>query len=158
MNPALTKAYECFLRAQVSQHTHALTVTLKIDSSAESFHNRRTRLETTVRHLLYRIGRKCFKNRHKKAGLRIACVTVIEGGKSLGRLHAHLSLALPNGMPDAQFQKIVLTAVHKCKSLGEQCVLKHITNSDGWADYMAKDGLEAFSPLCTQRAKHRATH
>lgn len=153
MSSVTTLQYRCFLRAQVAEHTHGLTVTLKNDSPTESLHNRRTRLEETVRHLLFRIARRCFKHRHKRHALRIPSATVIESGRSVGRLHAHLSIAAPKDMPEDQFQAIVLAAVQRCKALGTQCVIKRITNSDGWADYMAKDGLEAFSPLCTQRPK-----
>ena len=153
MTPGMLTAYKCFLRAEVSRHTHALTLTLKNDSPTESYQNRRIRLEETVRHLLYRIARRCFKNRHKRCALHIASATVIEGGNSLGRLHAHLSLAAPNGVPDDQFVATVVAAVQRCKSLGPKFVIKRITDSDGWADYMAKEGLEGFSSKCTQRVK-----
>lgn len=153
MSSDLTVLYRCFLRAEVARHTHALTVTLKNDSTSESYQNRRMRLEATVRHLLFRISRKCFKNRHKRFGLRIASLTVIEGGKNLDRLHAHLSLECPIGMAETQFQTTVRAAVNRCKSLGPQCVIKRINDNEGWASYMAKEGVEAFSPLCTQRTK-----
>jgi hypothetical protein len=146
--------YEDFLRMQVSGHTHALTITLRNDSPTELLQNRRARLEETIRHLLYRIGRKCFKNRHKRYGLRIGSTVVIENGSHQNRLHAHLTLKCPDGMLGGQFQSTVLAAVTRCKSLGQQCVIKPITDSNGWAGYMAKDGPEAFSPQCTQHAKH----
>jgi hypothetical protein len=146
--------YEDFLRTQVSGHTHALTITLRNDSPTELLQNRRARLEETIRHLLYRISRKCFKNRHKRYGLRIGSTVVIENGSHQNRLHAHLTLKCPDGMPGGQFESTVLSAVTCCKSLGQQCVMKPITDSNGWAVYIAKDGLEAFSPQCTQHAKH----
>jgi hypothetical protein len=85
--------------------------------------------------------------------LRIGSVTVIETGHYLDRLHAHLALACPDGMGEDQFQATVLVAVKRCKSLGFQCLIKRITDDAGWASYMAKDGSEAFSPQCSQRAK-----
>ena len=146
--------YEDFLRTQVAGHTHALTITLRNDSPTELLQNRRARLEETIRHMLYRIGRKCFKNRHKRYGLRIGSTVVIENGSHQNRLHAHLTLKCPDGMLSEQFESTVVAAVTRCKSLGQQCVIKRITDSDGWASYMAKDGPEAFSPQCTQHAKH----
>lgn len=146
--------YGFVVRAEIATHTHALTVTLSNDTSSESYQNRRMRLEATVRHLLMRISRKCFKNQHKKYGFQIPAVTVIEGGSGSVRLHAHLSLEVPSGFPEDQFPSIVQASVQRCKSLGKQFVIKRITDSDGWADYMAKDGIETFSAKCTQRAKH----
>jgi len=146
-------AYEDFLRDQVRKHSHAVTITLKNDCSSELLLNRRIRLEATIRHLLHRIARMCYGNRQKRYGLCINAVTVIESGYYLARLHAHLALACPNGMADDQFQATVLLAVKRCHSLGTQCVIKRITDDAGWASYMAKDGSEAFSPQCSQRAK-----
>jgi hypothetical protein len=146
--------YGCFLSAEIANHTHALTVTLNNDTSSEPYQNRRMRLEATVRHLLFRISRKCFKNQHKKSGFQIPALTVVEGVHNAHRLHAHLSLVCPSGMAEAQFLTTVRAAVNRCKSLGPQCVIKRITDNEGWASYMAKEGIEAFSPRCTQRAKH----
>ncbi len=146
--------YETFLQELAVGHTHALTVTLLNDLPTESIQNRRLRLQKTIHHLLYRIGRMCFKNRHKRYGLQIGAVVVIEQGRGLGRPHAHLSLACPLGMPYTKFKEVVLNAVSKCLTLStKQCVLKQISSSNDWASYLAKDGLEAFVPECTQRAK-----
>ena len=146
--------YEAFLQELVTGHTHALTVTLRNDSPTESIQNRRLRLQQTIHHLLYRTGRMCFKNGHKRHGQQIGAVVVIEQGRSLGRPHAHLSLACPLETPYNRFESVVLNAVSKCLSLStRQCVLKPISNSNGWASYMAKDGPDAFVPECTQLAK-----
>jgi hypothetical protein len=148
------QAYEAFLQELVSAHSHALTVTLRKDSTTESMQNRRLRLQETIHHLLYRTTRMCFKNRHKRHNLQIGAAVVIEAGRCLGRPHAHLSLACPLGMPHSEFEQVVRSAVSKCLSLStRQFVLKPITNSSGWASYMAKEGPEAFVPECTQRAK-----
>ncbi len=147
-------AYEDFICEQVSNQSHALTITLRDDSPTESLQNRRIRFEETIRHLLYRIARLCFKNRHKQFGLTIGSVVVIENGDKLGRLHAHLSLARPNEIQESKFEAIVLEAVSRCRSLGQHRMIKRITDSHGWASYMAKDGSEAFVPQCTQRAKY----
>ena len=146
--------YEAYLQRLAMGHSHAVTVTLKNDSPTEALQNRRMRLEETIRHLLYRISRLCFKNRHKRSNLCIGSVVVIENGAKLGRLHAHLSLACPDGIQASQFETLVQRAISRCRSLGVQRVIKPITYSDGWASYMAKEGPEAFSPQCTQHAKH----
>lgn len=142
-----------FLGELTSEHSHALTITLKNDLPTESLKNRRIRLEETIRHLLYRIARLCYKNRHKRFGLSIGSVCVIENGFKHGRLHAHLSLARPNEIKQGEFEAIVLTAISRCRSLGVQRVLTPITDSHGWATYMAKEGPEAFVPKGTQHAK-----
>jgi hypothetical protein len=152
MTPQLI--YEAFIQELAVGHTHALTVTLRNDSPTESIQNRRMRLQKTIHHLLYRTDRMCFKNRHKRFGLQIGAVVVIELGRSLGRPHAHLSLACPLGMPYNRFEEVVLSAVSKCLTLStKQCVLKQISTSNDWANYIAKDGPEAFVPECSQRAK-----
>lgn len=153
MTSGQTTTYADFLCEQVCDHSHALTITLKNDAPTESMLSRRIRLEETIRHLLYRIARMCFKNRHKRLGLIVDSTVVVESGLKLGRLHAHLSLACPHEIEPSRFEKIVLTAVSRCRSLGTQRVIKPITDSCGWASYMAKEGPEAFSPQCTQRAK-----
>jgi len=153
MTSLYKNTYEDFLRDQVRKHSHALTITLKNDCSSELLLNRRIRLEATIRHLLHRIARMCYRNRQKRYGLCIGCVTVIETGHYLDRLHAHLALACPVGMKEDQFQATVLLAVKRCHSLGTQGALKRITDDAGWASYMAKDGSEAYSPQCSQRAK-----
>jgi hypothetical protein len=71
MTRGCTPAYEDLLCKLVTNHSHAVTVTLRNDSPTESMPNRRLRLEETIRHLLYRIARLCFKNRHKRFGLSI---------------------------------------------------------------------------------------
>lgn len=147
-------AHEAFMQELVAGHTHALTITLRNDSPNESMQNRRLRFQATIRHLLYRTARMCFKNRHKRHCLQIGAVVVIESGRSLGRPHAHLSLACPLGVPYSRFEHVVLDAASKCRSLStRQFVLKPITNSNGWGSYMAKEGPEAFVPECTQLAK-----
>jgi hypothetical protein len=154
MTPRNLTAYEDFIYEQVSNQSHALTITLRDDSPTESLQNRRIRFEETIRHLLYRIARLCFKNRHKRFDLTIGSVVVIENGDKLGRLHAHLSLARPNEIQESQFEAIVLVTVSRCRSLGQHRMIKRITDSHGWASYMAKEGPEAFVPQCTQRAKY----
>ena len=147
-------ALESFLSEMMLNHTHALTITLSDDSFDELTFNRKLRLEKTIHHLLYRLARKCFKNRHKREKLCIGCVAVVEGGSENSRLHAHLALHCPPDISHDHFQSMVLSSIEKCKSLGKQSVIKPITSMHGWASYMAKDGAEAFSPQCTQRAKH----
>lgn len=145
---------ENYLSLLMLGHTHALTVTLHNDRFQESILNRRLRFEATILHMLYRIDRKCFKRSHKRKGYRIGSVTVLEGGGNATRLHAHLALLCPPSIPDEQFQYAVSTAVRECKSLGPEYRLKPITDSNGWAIYLAKEGAEAFSPRCTQTAKY----
>jgi hypothetical protein len=145
---------ERFLSSLMLGHTHALTVTLRNDSSYESVFNRKLRFEETIRHLLNRIARKSFKSSHKRKGLRIGSVAVLEGGNEAARLHAHLALVCPPTIDHDQFRSVVLTAARKCVSLGPQVELKLITEVNGWARYLSKEGPEAFSPRCTQQAKH----
>jgi hypothetical protein len=145
---------EKFLSFLMLGHTHALTVTLRNDSSFESISNRKLRFEQTIRHLLHRIARQSFKSSHKRKGLRIGSVAVLEGGNDAARLHAHLALACPPTIDHDQFRSVVLTAVRKCVSLGPQVKLKLITDVNEWARYISKEGPEAFSPICSQQAKH----
>lgn len=145
--------YVQFLKDLQTEHTHALTLTLIHSRDLECHFNERLRLEDTVRHLLYRIARSCFKRRHKREGCRIGAVTVIEKGHLNERTHAHLAIACPPGISEGPFVKLVADAIGRCKSLGH-FVLKPITDVDGWAGYMAKDGTQAFSSSCTQQAKH----
>ena len=145
--------YVRFFKEISSEHSHALSLTLIRSRDLECHFNQRLRLEDTIRHLLYRISRSCFKRRHKRYGCQIGATTVIEKGHVNGRAHAHLSLACPPGISYEHFQKIVCDAIRRCKSLG-QFVLEPITDAGGWASYMAKDCPEAFSLQCTQQAKH----
>lgn len=153
MSSGKATTFADFLCELTSGHSHALTITLKTDLPTESLQNRRMRLEETIRHLLYRIARLCFRNRHKRFGLSIGSVCVIENARKHGRLHAHLSLARPIEIEQGEFEAIVLTAISRCRSLGMQRVITPITDSHGWATYMAKEGPEAFVPQGTQLAK-----
>lgn len=154
MNKDLSNAHEKFLLDQVENHTHALTITLMSDNQLESQVNRRIRFEETLRHLLNRINRAIFNHRHKQKNYGIGVVTVVESGHKLNRLHAHMSLACPSSLEFSRFEFLVHKAVSKCRSLGREHELKPLSNSAGWATYMAKDGLEALLPQCTQHAKH----
>lgn len=154
MSNLLLKAHEKYLREEVAKHTHALTITLRSDNQQEALVNRRMRLVETVRHLLQRINRKLFNHRHKREQYCVGTVTVIESGRKLNRLHAHLSLACPTHISYEKFEVIVASAVCKCRSLGSEYELKPTIDSAGWGSYLAKDGTEAFAPECTQRAKH----
>lgn len=145
--------YAEFLKNLLTGQTHALTLTLSQSRDLEYHFNERLRLEDTIRHLLYRISRSCFKRRHKREGCRIGAVTVIEKGHLNERTHAHLAIACPPGISEEPFMKLVTDAIGRCKSLGH-FVLTPITDVDGWAGYMAKDGPQAFSSSCTQQAKH----
>lgn len=133
--------------------THALTVTLNDDQVHKSYLDRRLRLEETIRIVLRIIDRSCFRKDHKRLGLRIDSVVVIEGGKDQKRIHAHLALTRPPEISDQQFWSYVHRAVSRCKSLGEQYEIRSIFDSAGWARYLAKEGIEALSPQCTHVAK-----
>ena len=154
MIEALSNAHEKFLRNEVESHTHALTITLRTDSQLESVVNRRNRFQETLRHLLNRINRSIFNHRHKREKYGIGVVTTIEFGHKFNRLHAHLSLACPSELSFTKFELVVHKAVSKCRSLGRVYELKTLSDSAGWAKYIAKEGPEAFSPQCTQRANH----
>lgn len=147
---AILKAY---LESMMSGCTHALTVTLKEDQAQKSYLDRRLRLEETIRIVLRIIDRSCFRKNHKRFGLRIDSVVVIEGGKDQKRIHAHLALARPPEISDQQFWSYVHRAISRCKSLGEQYEIRSIFDSAGWARYLAKEGIEALSPQCTHVAK-----
>lgn len=133
--------------------THALTVTLKEDQAQNPYLDRRLRLEETIRIALRIMDRSCFRKDHKRLGLRIDSVVVIEGGKDQKRIHAHLALTRPPEISDQLFQSHVQRAVSRCKSLGEQYEVRSIYDSAGWARYLAKEGMEALSPQCTHVAK-----
>lgn len=133
--------------------THALNVTLKEDQAHKPYLDRRLRLEETIRILLRFIERSCFRKDHKRLGLRIESVVVIEGGDDQKRMHAHLALTRPTEIPDQLFLSQVQRAVSRCKSLGKQCEVRSIFDPAGWARYLAKEGIEALSPQCTYLAK-----
>jgi hypothetical protein len=154
MSEALSKAYAKFLRNEVENHTHALTITLRTDSQLECGVNRRNRFQETLRHLLNRINRSIFNHRHKREKYGIGVVTAIESGNKFNRLHAHLSLACPPELSFTKFELVVHKAVSKCRSLGRVYELKMLSDRPGWAAYLSKDGTEAFAPECSQRAKH----
>lgn len=99
------------------------------------------------------IDRCCFRKNHKRLGLRIDSVVVIEGGNPQKRMHAHLALTCPPAISSQQFRSYVQKAVSRCKSLGEQYEVSPIFDSAGWARYLAKEGIEALSPQCTHVAK-----
>ena len=140
-----------FLQSLMRGCTHALTVTLKEDQSHKPYLDRRLRLEETIRIALRQISRSCFKKDHKRLGLRIDSVVVIEGGKD--QMRAHLALTRPPDISDQQFNSYVQRAVSRCKSFGEQFEIRSIFDSAGWASYLSKEGLEAFSPQHTYVAK-----
>jgi hypothetical protein len=142
-----------FIESMMRGCTHALTVTLKEDQAQKPYLDRRLRLEETIRIALRIIDRSCFRKDHKRLGLRIDSVVVIEGGKDQKRIHAHLALTRPPEISDQQFWAYVQSAVSRCKSLGEQYEIRSIFDSAGWASYLAKEGLEALSPQCTHVAK-----
>ena len=142
-----------YLQTLMRGCTHALTVTLKEDQSYKHYLDRRLRLEETIRIALRQIDRSCFKKNHKRLGLRIESVVVIEGGKDQKRMHAHLALTCPPDISDQQFNSYVQRAVSHCKSFGEQYEIRSIFDSAGWASYLSKEGLEAFSPQHTYVAK-----
>ena len=142
-----------YLQSLMIGSTHALTVTLKDDHAHKSYLDRRLRLEETIRTALRIIDRSCFRKDHKRLRFRIDSVVVIEGGKDQKRMHAHLALTRPPEISDHQFRSYVQRAVSRCKSLGEQYEIRSISDSAGWASYLAKEGLEALLPQCTHIAK-----
>lgn len=142
-----------YLASMMSGCTHALTVTLKEDQARKPYLDRRLRLEETIRIVLRIIDRCCFRKNHKRLGLRIDSVVVIEGGNHQKRMHAHLALTCPPAISSQQFRSYVQKAVSRCKSLGEQYEVSPIFDSAGWARYLAKEGIEALSPQCTHVAK-----
>jgi len=144
--------YDNFLKSLVMGKTHALTITLKFDSVEESKFARRLRFEETIRHLIHRIERLCFRKLHRRNGLRIGVVVVVEDGTKNERMHAHLALQCPVIVGKGAFENLVIFAISKCKTLGGAFALKPITHSDGWAQYLAKDGPSAFFPQCTQHS------
>lgn len=147
---AILKAY---LESMMSGCTHALTVILDGDQFHKPYLDRRLRLEETIRIALRQISRSCFRKDHKHLGLRIDSVVVIEGGKDQKRMHAHLALTRPPDISDQQFNSYVQRAVSRCKSFGKQFEIRSIFDSAGWASYLSKEGLEAFSPQHTYVAK-----
>ena len=82
----------------------------------------------------------------------IGVVVVVEEGSRNERMHAHLALQCPVIVGKAAFENLVFFAISKCKTLGGAFALKPITQSDGWAQYLAKDGPSAFLPQCTQHS------
>ena len=142
-----------YFESLMSGCTHALTVTSKEDQAQKSYLDRRSRLEETIRIALRIIDRCCFRKNHKRLGLRIDSVVVIEGGNPQKRMHAHLALTCPPAISSQQFRSYVQKAVSRCKSLGEQYEVSPIFDSAGWARYLAKEGIEALSPQCTHVAK-----
>ena len=142
-----------YLQSLMKDCTHALTVTLKHDHAQMPYLDRRLRLEETIRIVLRIIERSCFRKDHKRLGLRIESVVVIEGGDDQKRMHAHLALTRPTEIPDQLFLSQVQRAVSRCKSLGKQWEVRSIFDPAGWARYLAKEGIEALSPQCTHVAK-----
>ena len=142
-----------YLQSLMRGCTHALTITLNDDQAQNSYLDRRSRLEETIRILLRIIDRRCFRKNHKRLGLRVDSVVVIEGGNHQKRMHAHLALTCPPAISSQKFRSYVQRAISRCKSLGEQYEIRSIHDSDGWARYLAKEGIEALSPQCTYLAK-----
>lgn len=142
-----------YLQSLMTGCTHAITVTLKDDQVHKPYLDRRIRLEETIRITLRIIDRSCFRKDHKRLGLRIDSVVVIEGGRDQKRMHAHLALTRPSEISSQQFRSYVQRAVSRCKSLGKQYEIRSIFDSAGWASYLAKEGFEALSPQCTHVAK-----
>lgn len=142
-----------YLESMMRGCTHALTVTLNDDQAHKPYLDRRFRLEETIRIALRIIDRCCFRKNHKRLGLRIDSVVVIEGGNHQKRMHAHLALTCPPAISSQQFRAYVQRAVSRCKSLGEQYEVSPIFDSAGWARYLAKEGIEALSPQSTHVAK-----
>ncbi len=146
------ETYSKFICDLTQGHTHFLTVTLAGAPEGEPASGCRARLEETLWHFLRRLNRRCFKRRHKKEGRSINCAAVIERGRKLNRLHAHMTLECPKSVSPGEFRAYVLIALKGCRSLGRQYDFKPITDPGGLAWYLSKEGPDGFLPRCSQRA------
>jgi hypothetical protein len=143
-----------FLCQRLHGHTHFLTVTMRPASLALNTLDRRSQLEETVRHFLYRLSRACFKRRHRRRGLTVGSYASIETGCSGNHLHAHITLACPPNFGYETFEGLILSSVKRCRTLGPEMDLRPIHSTTGLAQYLSKEGQEALLPKAIQDAKY----
>ena len=154
MNRGNRRVTTKFLSTRLAGHTHFLTVTLRPTASAQNTFDRRLNLERTVHHFLYRLSRACFKRRHRRLGLRVGAFANVELGSSGDHVHAHITLECPPSVEYQAFERLILSSVKRCRTLGPEIDLRTIGSAMGLAGYLSKEGQESLLPLAIQDAKY----
>lgn len=113
--------------------------------------NARKLWEKTLRHYGNRLNKAAYGHGVRRRSQTLTLIVVIEGGSTSGkRLHAHLGASRPAHIDSITWMAILRREARRCLQVNRQIEVKAVTSS-GWADYLAKEGVEALALDATRR-------
>ncbi|MGA0840399.1 MAG: hypothetical protein ACO3P1_10955 [Pseudomonadales bacterium] len=124
---------------QLADWSWAATVTFRRHVGAQSIN--RGLAEAALRHKLRVLDVICFGKNRVKRGSVVQSAVVLGWGTYGQHPHAHLALATPPGMSDADLAARFEEAARHTEWLNQERVVRPYTSA-GWAEYMVGHGPE----------------
>ena len=143
--------YEDFITELSVPVEFAVTLTPKESLISLGDFNARSVWEKTLRHYGNRLNKAAFGHGVRRRVQTLTLIVVIEGSSTSGkRLHAHLGVSRPEHIDSTTWMAILRREARRCFQVNRQIEVKAVTSS-GWADYLAKEGIEALALDATRR-------
>lgn len=140
-----------FIRELSESIEFAVTLTPKDSLLSLGYFNARSIWEKTLRHYGNRLNKAAYGHGVRRRSETLTLIVVIEGGSTSGkRLHAHLGASRPAHIDSITWMAILRREARRCLLVNRQIEVKAVTSS-GWADYLAKEGIEALALDATRR-------
>jgi len=140
-----------FIRELSESIEFAVTLTPKDSPLSLGYFNARSVWEKTLRHYGNRLNKAAYGHGMRRRSQTLTLIVVIEGDSTSGkRLHAHLGVSRPEHIDSNTWMASLLREARRCLLVNRQIEVKAVTSS-GWADYLAKEGIEALALDATRR-------
>lgn len=125
----------------LAKWTHALTVTIR-RRNERGYATNNDDVYLALKHFLRVLSCSCYGSRQtKKRHLLVPAIVVADRGICSDHPHAHLALAVPNGMSGDIFTKKIYAALEKTRMFNREKKLKPYKDS-GWIRYMLGHGAD----------------
>ena len=131
------------LRSAIVEHlsrmntwTHALTVTFR-PSLLGSNCSDEAWMSKAVEHFLRRLNRACFGAQARRRGKQIGVYAVVAYDPMEENPHGHLTLAMPPGMSDREFTRLIRRVLPRVRAFNIVHDIKPY-ETEGWFHYCLK--------------------